>query len=121
METRLPIFSLLAVAAENFSQSFTPESKDPLQGFSYKKIMQNPANSTVRNIIVDPVNDFYRIPAFDQLMVMIPEPVRADPLFINKGMLLPDVLDFRQPCSRPETGDFYPVLDDKPIEHGRGH
>jgi hypothetical protein len=115
------------VMAENDSlpsqdqvELFLSEVEDALQGFSDIERIQEVSQESEGWLVGDPVKHLNPAGHRADLMVMVPEAIRAKPLFVDKRMAGTDMFDLGNPGVGAEQRNGDPVDNDQPIvHHGR--
>lgn len=115
------------VMAENDSlpsqdqvELFLSEVEDALQGFSDIERMQEVSQESEGWLVGDPVKHLNPAGHRADLVVMVPEAIRAKPLFVDKRMAGTDMFNLGNPGVGAEQRNGDPVDNDQPIvHHGR--
>jgi len=103
--------------AQNFADFRLSIIKYPLQSFFYNQAVEKTAKDTVRDGIMDAVDKLDTFWGRLEFVVVIPERIRANSLFIDKRFFLTNMLYLGKPSLSAKYGYGNPILDNQPVKH----
>jgi len=86
--------------SKHFNQLLPPEIEDLFQPGSDEEGMEPLAQEAERQLVIDDIDHFHSAGYFPEKMLVVPDPVRADSLFVYEILPFPDMGDLGDPGNR---------------------